>query len=147
MAEKTTLYDVQITPNFIMPTRGRCGMVFNKGEVQSVELTKDQVEEFKNDRYFSIKKSKGESGDATEGESEERTITAEEADAESTDETDEAATVVDVEEVEVETEQDRLVRENSRDQLNSLAEQAGVENPAELATKTDVASAIIAAKE
>lgn len=150
-AEATESYEVQITPNFLMPTRNRAGFTFTRGEKQVLELTKDQVEEFENDRYFNIKAADGEEEtqgeDAGDGEGDlQPDTTTPETDTKPETTTPGTEGEDDKEETDSAPERDTLMRDNNRAQLDKLALEAGVEKPEELETKGNVADAIIAAK-
>lgn len=71
MSEATKKVTVTLVNTFPAASRVRAGIRFEKGETKTLELTKDQVEAFKDDQYFTIGKGKSadKSGNAGESES------------------------------------------------------------------------------
>jgi hypothetical protein len=133
MADKQKTYTVSLdNKQFEHPTRWRNGIEFGRGEVKVLELTDEEVENFKNDRYFSIKKgkAKAESTNAGEGEG----TVQPEADTTGVDQAPEADTV-----------EDPMAEllQKKRGELEEEAQALGVENPQELPNKTAIAEAII----
>lgn len=73
MSDKTTSKKVTLDHRFPAAGRVRAGISFIRGESKTLELTKDQLEAFKNDPYFTISKAtaegSSEGGNAGEGDS------------------------------------------------------------------------------
>lgn len=143
MADKTSKYTVKLMHNFEYDTRWRCGTQFGRGEVKVLDLTPEQVQEFKNDRYFEVKKGarKVESANVAEGEAVLQPTEAGEENAGSTPGVTENTTVVEEEEVSGALAE---LLQNSRAVLDAKATELGVEAPEALPNKTAVAEAIIA---
>ena len=152
-------YKIELLPSNVAgagDTMFRLGRKFTVKEPQVFELTKEQAEVFENDWRFKIENSRdrGEaitSGDVTEGD----TVPSAEGPAaeetiEDTTETVEDTTVKPQEEISGETEGalsiEDLLRDYSRDELNSLALELGVDAPETLPNKTEVAQAIVNAR-
>lgn len=151
-------YKIELIPSGVSgarPTMFRCGQRFSVGQPQILDLTKEQLEEFKNDKRFKVSDSKdsgekiasgtvaaSETVSPTEGIFTEETIVDEVEAVE--------AEVVAQEEVvdsEVETTTlEELLKENSRDELNEQAEFLGIKDAAAFANKKEVAQAIIDAQ-
>lgn len=169
MAEASTqTYTVRTVKGFTYPSRVRAGNTFVRGEDNVVELTNDQAALIRDDSQLEITKGAPEpqeptddstdqaetnpsgnhinvvagdnSGDTVPAnpDAEDTTTAPSEAGNESAP-ADEAGAESD-EAPSVET----LVRDNSRADLDAQATEAGVENPSELASKTEVAEAIVA---
>ena len=168
---KTKDYEVKLLPSNesgAKATMYRGGVAHTVGEPQVLALTKEEAEVYENDKRFQLStpsdatsesvssdETSGSESDAQDGdESSEEDVTSEDSDSEdsSSDEaeevsdesTDEEASEEDVEEAEVTV--DSLLKNNSRDELNALAVEAGVEAPESLKDKTEVAQAIVDAK-
>lgn len=164
---KTKSYEVEmshVAASGAKKTMWRAGRQFEVKVPQVLDLTKEEVEAFENDKRFSIKEATDapESTDTSEttSDSESDTSTADSETAEENDTTEDSSSEdtdssdteeasdedtenqVDSEEVSV----DQLVKDNSRDELNALAKETGIENPEALKDKTEVAQAIVDAK-
>lgn len=160
---KTATYTVQLAKNFQQPTRWRGGRQFTRNEPQVLELTKEEVEAIKSDRYMEIKKGapKDKSADAGSSESDvlppavDDTQTTDENEQEDETTTDESQTSDSDEEETSDSEtetpatgEDRKVKllQKSRKAVNSIAKKLGVENADQMANKEVVADAIIEAE-
>lgn len=171
---KTKSYEVEmshVAASGAKKTMWRAGRQFEVKVPQVLDLTKEEVEAFENDKRFTIKEASEsteqadsssttsgsesdaqDSGDdeasdedtSTEDSSSEDTSTSdsEEASDEDTELSEDTENQVDSEEVSV----DQLVKDNSRAELNALAKETGIENPEALAGKPEVAQAIVDAK-
>lgn len=129
---------------FEYATRWRNGIEFARGETKVLELTKEEVENFKNDRYFSIQEGEVEATNADEGEEtlESGADTgADQKDAQSGPQADEAQ---DSDEEKEDSDELTALLQNSREVLNTMATDLGIEAAAELPNKPAVAEAIIA---
>lgn len=154
--EKTATYTVQLAKNFTQPTRWRIGIKFTRNEPQVLELTKEQVEAIKDDRYMEIKKGapKDKSADAGSSESDVLPTGADatpEVDAENETSTDETNTTDEEENTGDETQEDApavdqkaKLLQKSRNRVNALAKAAGVESPETLPNKEAVVDALLA---
>lgn len=172
---KTKDYEVKLLPSNesgAKSTMYRGGVAHTVGEPQVLALTKEEAEVYENDRRFQLStpsdvtseqdssdETSGSESDAQDGDnnSEENDST-EDSDSEdsSSDESEEAsddstedesdASSEDSSEESEEVTVDSLVKNNSRDELNALAVEAGVEAPESLKDKTEVAQAIVDAK-
>ena len=168
---KTKLYEVELQASQesgAKKTMWRAGREFEVKVAQVLELTKEEVEVFENDKRFKLSETDGtssqedesdssssseeDSSDSGDGSSEDDDST-EDSDSEdsSSDETeensddsteDESDDSSDEDEVTV----DGLVKDNSRAELNALALESGIENPEALSGKPEVAQAIVDAK-
>lgn len=135
---ETAVYEIALAKNFTLPQRYRAGFAFVPGEPQTLELTEEQVQEFKNDRYFVVSteeeaataKSQAENDEAADQE-------ATQSEAKTEGATTEVATEKDGSELE-------SLLQSPREELNSLAVEVGIAEPEKLANKTAVAEAIIA---
>lgn len=149
-------YKIQLAKNFENPTRWRAGRMFERNVPQVLELTKEEVEAFKDDRYFTITKttSKAESTDGAEGND---TPQSADADTKTTDEesteSSEGSDSGEDQGSEGENEapqagEERKVKllQKSRKAVNSIAKKLGIENADQMANKEVVADAIIEAE-
>lgn len=139
---KPSKYTVKLMHNFEYDSRWRAGVQFGRGEVKVLELTDEQVQEFKNDRYFEIKKgaSKDKSGNAEQGAEVLQSTEADAQDANATPETSQDS--VSSEEESSISPLEALLQ-HSREELNTMAVEAGVASPEQLPNKTAVAEAIL----
>lgn len=167
---KTKSYEVEMahtTGSGAKKTMWRAGRQFEVKVPQVLDLTKEEVEAFENDKRFSIKEATDapeqtdtssetsdsesdaqDSGDAGDETSEEDATT-EDSDSEdsSSDEAEEASD--DSTEEQDSTEEDAvavLVRDNGRTALNAKAIELGVTDPENMKDKTEVAQAIVDAE-
>lgn len=149
-------YKIELIPSGISGARNtmyRSGLKFEVGQAQILDLTDEELEVFENDWRFKVSDSKDPgakiAGGATsagqtisptdkpfakpiadfEVETVENSNAAPAQEASSNDET-----TLYVEE---------LLKENSRDELDALARELGIEDPESLANKTEVAQAIV----
>lgn len=163
---KTKTYKVELLPSNesgAKRTAWRAGRQFVVKESQVLELTKGEAEVYENDRRFTITETEArseEQSSETASDSEVDTSTADsetsEEDTSTEDSSSEDSDSSDTEEVsdedtesQVESEEvsvDQLVKDNSREELNALALETGIENPDSLKDKTEVAQAIVDAK-
>jgi len=159
--EKTTTYTVQLVKHFELPTRWRAGRQFVRNEPQVLELTKEEAEAIKNDRYMEIKKGapKDKTTDAPVGDGnvlppaetgttdttvDEATDTQDDNDVQTGD-TDEEETTSDEAQTSSPTVEEKAkLLQKSRKRINQIAKSVGIENAETLATKEDVANAILA---
>lgn len=169
---KTKSYEVEmshVAASGAKKTMWRAGRQFEVKVPQVLDLTKEEVEAFENDKRFTIKEASESSSSTdssettsdsevdtstTDSETEEDTSTedsssedtdssdTEEASDEDTEVSEDTENQVDSEEVSV----DQLIKDNSRAELNALAKETGIENPEALAGKPEVAQAIVDAK-
>jgi hypothetical protein len=170
---KTKSYEVEmshVAASGAKKTMWRAGRQFEVKVPQVLDLTKEEVEAFENDKRFTIKEASesssstdssettsdsevdtsttdsetSEEDDSTEDSSSEDTDSSdtEEASDEDTEVSEDTESQVDSEEVSV----DQLVKDNSRAELNALAKETGIENPEALSGKPEVAQAIVDAK-
>lgn len=147
MAEKTATYTVQLAKNFDQATHWRVGIEFERNVPQVLELTKEQVEAIKNDRYMEIKKGAPKDKGADAGNSDADalpTVTTGET-------TEDAATTSPQDEVQApeggteESAGDTVdLLQKGRSDLNAIAEQAGVVDAKKLPSKQAVVDAILA---
>lgn len=145
-------YKVELIPSGESGARvsmWRCGVKFNLGEPQTLELTKEQAEVFENDWRFKITHTTDTSSTL------ETSPVAESETVLSADTT--ATETVDVDETEVVEDQAvareekkvgivtvaELLKEHSREELNIYAGELGIESPELYANKTEVAQAIV----
>lgn len=170
---KTKNYEVKLIPSNesgAKTTMYRGGLVHTVGESQVLALTKEEAEVYENDKRFQLSEtsespSETVSSDETSGsesdaqgsgdESSEEDDSSEDSDSEdsssdeaeenSDDSSEDESSEEDVEE-EAEVTVESLVKDNSRDELNALATEAGIEAPESLKDKTEVAQAIVDAK-
>jgi len=172
---KTIEYEVEllsIPASGAKKTMYRNGVQFEVKVPQVLELTKEEREIFEDDKRFSISEATESTGDedssvetndseedapVSDSDSSEEDDSSEDQDNEdsSSDEeeasSDEAPEDGSSEEASPTTEEapvvtvDKLVKDNSRDQINALAKEAKVENPEALETKREVAEAIVKA--
>lgn len=164
---KTKSYEVEMShlaASGAKKTMWRAGRQFEVKVPQVLDLTKEEVEAFENDKRFTIKEasessSSTDSSETTSGSDSDAQTTGDETSEEDTsteDSSSEDTTTSDTEEVsddsteeEATTEEDEvavLVKDNSRNELNALATEAGVEAPEDMKDKTEVAQAIVDAK-
>lgn len=171
MAKKpeTTAYEVEllsIPASGAKKTMYRNGIQFEVKVAQVLELTDEERQVFEDDKRFAISEAtdspavedEGDEAsdsqeDSSDGDSEasEEDASSEDSDSEdsSSDEAEEASdedssdeeSAVEDPEVRIQ----RLKKDNSRDELNAKAVEAGVEAPETLETKEDVAKAIVEA--
>lgn len=154
-------YEVELQPSNesgAKKTAWRGGRQFSAKVPQVLELTKEEVKVYEDDRRFNIKKTTAKAEPepsetpsdseanaqpttpeaetpAEDNSSEDSSEDAsEEADSSETEDNEEAPTV------------DSLVKDYSREELNAQAVELGVEKPEELASKPEVAQAIVDAK-
>lgn len=152
---KNNYYEVELKPSNeagAKATMFRGGRSFELRKPQVLDLTKEEVELYQNDRRFKIKKTNApsepvESDEASEGEdvSQSAETAGEEVstdESEDTTDTDTTPTEEASDEVTVES----LIKNNSREELNALAKEAGVEDPEKLENKPEVAQAIVDVK-
>lgn len=169
---KTKSYEVEmshVAASGAKKTMWRAGRQFEVKVPQVLDLTKEEVEAFENDKRFTIKEASESSSSTdssettsdsevdtstTDSETEEDTSTedsssedtstsdSEEASDEDTEVSEDTENQVDSEEVSV----DQLVKDNSRAELNALAKETGIENPEAFSGKPEVAQAIVDAK-
>lgn len=160
---KTKSYEVEmshVAASGAKKTMWRAGRQFEVKVPQVLDLTKEEVEAFENDKRFTIKEA-SESSSSTDSsetvsDSENDAQTAGDEASEENDTTEDSSSedtsTSDTEEASDETTEaeaptvDSLVKNNSRPELNALAVEAGVEAPEALETKTEVAQAIVDAK-
>lgn len=159
MAESTKTYKIELVPSSNAgagATMYRSGVKFTEREPEILELTQEEAEVFENDWRFEITDTK-DSGETLEGrqareskiappdvnpgaeeavEGETETVETETAPQEEADSVDDtpADSVED------------LLKNHSRDELDIQAAELGIENPQELANKTEVAQAIVDAR-
>lgn len=164
---KTKSYEVEMShlaASGAKKTMWRAGRQFEVKVPQVLDLTKEEVEAFENDKRFTIKEasessSSTDSSETTSGSDSDAQTTGDEASEEDTsteDSSSEDTTTSDTEEVsddsteeEATTAEDEvavLVKDNSRTELNAKAIEAGVEAPEDMKDKTEVAQAIVDAK-
>lgn len=158
-------YSITLKANFKLPRRVRAGFEFGTNETRILELTKEQLEAFDDDPFFTVgdvaesaAETQADNQEATETEQAEPTQTSEAP----TDQADQATPETEVEasaesaaetESEANTESDapdtaQTVTEllqSSRAQLNDIAKEAGVADPESYENKQQVAEAIVAA--
>lgn len=134
-------------------TRWRTGRLFERKHPQILDLTKEEVEEFKNDRFFKIRKATDKDVEAREAASSEEAARnagpEPEADAEAEAEGAEDKGATSEEETGDKIEENSaepLARSNSRDELNAQAKELGIKAPEKLETKLHVAQAIVEAQ-
>lgn len=166
---KTKSYEVEmshVAASGAKKTMWRAGRQFEVKVPQVLDLTKEEVEAFENDKRFTIKEASESTGEADSSE----TTSGSESDAQTTgddeaseeddsteDSSSEDSSSSDTEEVsdedtedsseeEVALTVDDLVKNNSRKELDALALEAGVEAPETLSGKPEVAQAIVDAK-
>lgn len=147
---KTKLYRVEIGKFFTQPTRWRAGRQFERNVAQFLDLTEAEAKEFKNDRYMEIKPATAKDKEtylakqaeraSAQARREEATKSQIKASEDKATKSEEADTGSDEEEV---SELDKLLRDNTRPQLDDLAREKGIENPQDLASKAEVANAIL----
>lgn len=152
-------HKIELIPSGVSGARStmfRCGQKFEIGEAKILDLTKEQLEEFKNDWRFKVSDSK-DSGEKISGGTiaTSETIPPTEGIFTEDSSTDEVATVADSDvtqeeeagdEVETEGNLEELLKNNSRDELDSIAKGLGIDDPENLQNKTEVAQAIIDAQ-
>lgn len=163
MGKSTKSYEVEmrhLAVSGAKKTMWRAGRQFEVKVPQVLDLTKEEVEAFENDKRFSIKEATdapeqtNTSETASDSESDAQTAGDEAGEADSTDEAseDEDSSTSEAEEASDDTTEtqaptvESLVKDNSRNELNALALEAGVEAPEALETKTEVAQAIVDAQ-
>lgn len=159
--EKTATYTVQLAKNFTQPTRWRIGIKFTRNEPQVLELTKEQVEAIKDDRYMEIKKGapKDKSADAPVSDGnvspdtttgtddstvDETTDTQDSDDVQASDSDEEENTSDETQEDAPTVDQKAKLLQKSRNRVNALAKAAGVESPETLPNKEAVVDALLA---
>lgn len=169
MANSTKKYEVTLLPSnqsAAKPTYYRGGLKFYANESQVLELTKEEVEVFKNDPRLQVKsssdKGKGvKSEEATVRQDVPSDVTAEASEEESSNEVKDSEDTTSDEEKEVggdPEEVPEVVEENPTDKVKSLTEKEqlqlnrakldeyakenGVENPESYETKKEVVEAI-----
>lgn len=126
--KKTT---VTLINTFPAASRVRAGIQFVRGETKTLELTKDQVEAFKNDPYFTLGKSKATAKSGNAGESESSvsdTTTADEANDTTEDQGSEDQGAVDTQEdagsdQEVTSEEDVADEEEASDDAENASDE------------------------
>ena len=160
---KTKSYEVEMahtTGSGAKKTMWRAGRQFEVKVPQLLDLTPEEVEAFEDDKRFSIKEaseltsSTDSSDEASDSEEDSSTgdDTASEEDDSTEDSDSEDSSSDEAEEVSDDSTEaeaptvDSLVKDNSRNELNALALEAGVEAPEALETKTEVAQAIVDAQ-
>ena len=168
---KTKDYEVKLLPSNesgAKLTMYRGGVAHTVGEPQVLALTKEEAEVYENDKRFQLStpsdatsesvssdETSGSESDAQDGDnSSEENDSTEDSDSEdsSSDEAEEASDDSSEDESSEEVEEEAevtvesLVKDNSRDELNALATEAGIEAPESLKDKTEVAQAIVDAK-
>lgn len=171
---KTKLYEVELQASQesgAKKTMWRAGREFEVKVAQVLELTKEEVEVFENDKRFKLSETDGtsrqedESESSSDSEEDSSTSTDEsseeddssedsdsedsssdEAEENSDDSTEDESSDEDEQVTEDELTVDGLVRDNSRAELNALALESGIENPEALSGKPEVAQAIVDAK-
>ena len=126
MSEATKKVTVTLVNTFPAASRVRAGIRFEKGETKTLELTKDQVEAFKDDQYFTIGKGTSADKSSNAGESESSVGSAEAEDQADVSAEDQDPTA--------ETPSDE---EASSDEATASDEQEPVETPAEAETSAD----------
>lgn len=164
MAKKkeTKLYEVEllnVPASGAKRTMWRGGRQFEIKQPQVLELTEEEAEVYANDKRFALSETDGSSVEPDESEetsgsesdtSDESSESSEE-DASDENEDSEDSSSDDSEEASDEGSEDTsnvdaLVKDNSREELNAKAIEAGVENPEGLKDKTEVAQAIVEAE-
>lgn len=159
MAKKNQYKKVTLlsTPaNGAKKTMWRAGRMFEVKSPQVLELTKEEVEVFKNDKRFKLSKAseadiEGVSSEATSGSESDSFagITETEEDATTEDSDSEDSSSDEAEKVSSnDTEVSRVegLLKLSREELNAKAVSLNVENPEKLENKTEVAQAIVEAE-
>lgn len=137
-------------------TMWRNGRMFEVKVPQVLELTKEEVEVFKNDKRFKLSKASESSdetvsSEATSGSESDSfagsTETSEDATTEDSDSEDSSSDEAE-EDSSSDTEEDRVkaLLTLSREELNAKAISLNVENPEKLENKTEVAQAIVEAE-
>jgi len=137
-----------------LKTMWRLGRQFEVKKPQVLELTEDEVEVFKNDPRFKIKDSTDSSEEIESGEASESDSVPPSSDAGAEEAVDseietEEDSVASLEEEEASgyasaSKIDQLLKDNSREQLDALANELGIEGT--FANKTEVAQAIVKAQ-
>jgi hypothetical protein len=166
---KTKSYEVEmshVAASGAKKTMWRAGRQFEVKVPQVLDLTKEEVEAFENDKRFTIKEasestSEADSSETTSGSESDAQTTGDDEASEEDDSTEDSSSEdsssSDTEEVsdedtedsseeEVALTVDDLVKNNSRKELDALALEAGVEAPETLSGKPEVAQAIVDAK-
>jgi hypothetical protein len=161
MANETKKYELTLLPSMASaakPTYYRGGLKFSVNETQVLELTKEEVEVFKNDPRIQVKSSSNksepkESGEASVGEEVPRTDTPESSEEESSNEVSDSEDKVSTSEEEASdsapevTEEVKDITEKeqlklNREKLNAYAKERGIEAPEQYETKKEVVDAI-----
>lgn len=163
-------YELTLLPSMASaakPTYYRGGLKFSVNETQVLELTKEEVEVFKNDARIQVKSSSDksepkESGEASVSEEVPRTDTPESSEEESSNEVSDSEDKVSTPEEEasdsapeateevVEEESSNEVKDITekeqlklnREKLNAYAKERGIETPEQYETKKEVVDAI-----
>lgn len=157
---KSKTYEVRLRSQFTHPRRFRAGVELQRGVTQTLELTDEQAEAMKNDKYIDIRKAKarveetnagtGDSGveSDTAGQAQESTDEAQdsEAGAAEQEETSEGSDAQEstADKGDSEDPVAALVRKKSRKQLNKMAAKLGIADAEKLPNATEVAKAIVA---
>lgn len=149
-------YKIELIPSGISGARNtmyRSGLKFEVGEAQILDLTDEELEVFENDWRFKVSDSKDSGakiaggaiaagkGLLSPGHPDPEDFSVDEA------ETVEDSDVAPAQEAgsgnETTLYVEQLLKENSRDELDALARELGIEDPESLANKTEVAQAIV----
>jgi hypothetical protein len=152
-------HKIELIPSGVSGARStmfRCGQKFEIGEAKILDLTKEQLEEFKNDWRFKVSDSK-DSGEKISGGTiaTSETIPPTEGIFTEDSSTDEAETIANSDvaqeeeasdEVETEGNLEELLKKNSREELNVIAKSYGIQDADSFDNKTEVAQAIIDAQ-
>lgn len=161
---KTKSYEVEmshVAASGAKKTMWRAGRQFEVKVPQVLDLTKEEVEAFENDKRFTIKEASESSSSTdssettsdsevdtstTDSETSEEDDSTEDSSSEDTDSSDSEEASDEDTEVSEEVSVESLVKDNSRAELNALAKETGIENPEALSGKPEVAQAIVDAK-